>query len=293
MASLGEQNARDLALKMKLEIQLDKSMRKFFKTIAKDMRTHFKATRQVIDPRKYDLELGAILRGHYRKTAKAFEDRLRTNLIKTVGLRLRETKALDDKIKSAVNDHLYKRSNEQTSIISQTNAEEFDNAFQEARSDAFANNSSLSDDEVADEASDIFERRGLGRSKTIGQTETQYAAEATKSIEAYILLSEEDVIADGVVLKPENVTKTWSAILDNHTREAHIEADDQTVDEEEPFIVDGEKLMFPGDTSMGASLENVINCRCNTVRAIELTELPEFVNQPANRAPQRGNVFFP
>ena len=44
-------------------------------------------------------------------------------------------------------------------------------------------------------------------------------------------------------------------------------ADGQRVGVNEPFIVDGEKLMFPGDASMGASGKNFYNCRC-TVKAM-------------------------
>ncbi len=42
----------------------------------------------------------------------------------------------------------------------------------------------------------------------------------------------------------------------------HWKADHQSRDLEEPFMVTGEEMDFPGDTSMGASLGNVINCRC-------------------------------
>ena len=44
-------------------------------------------------------------------------------------------------------------------------------------------------------------------------------------------------------------------------------ADGQRVGVDEPFTVDGEKLMFPGDASMGASGRNLYNCR-STVKAM-------------------------
>jgi hypothetical protein len=34
---------------------------------------------------------------------------------------------------------------------------------------------------------------------------------------------------------------------------------------DEPFVVDGEQLMFPGDTSMGATARNIVNCRCTCI----------------------------
>lgn len=67
--------------------------------------------------------------------------------------------------------------------------------------------------------------------------------------------------AMGIKLKKE-----WLATLDGRTRPAHGAADGQQVDEDKPFIVDGYKMMYPGDTSAPAYL--VYNCRCTTVAAV-------------------------
>lgn len=56
------------------------------------------------------------------------------------------------------------------------------------------------------------------------------------------------------------LTKTWSARDDSATRPAHARADGQTVPVNQPFIVNMEALMAPGDPS--GSPSNVINCRC-------------------------------
>lgn len=57
----------------------------------------------------------------------------------------------------------------------------------------------------------------------------------------------------------------WVSTLDARTRPAHQRADGQVRDADKPFIVDGEKLMFPGDKSLGASGWNLYNCRCSYV----------------------------
>lgn len=57
--------------------------------------------------------------------------------------------------------------------------------------------------------------------------------------------------------------KVWLATVDSRTREAHMDADGQTVGLDEPFIVDGEELEFPGDPAGSAG--NVINCRCTLI----------------------------
>ena len=59
--------------------------------------------------------------------------------------------------------------------------------------------------------------------------------------------------------------KTWVTMGDKKVRPHHQAANFQTVPENEPFIVMNERLMFPGDTSLGASMINVANCRCSKV----------------------------
>lgn len=63
------------------------------------------------------------------------------------------------------------------------------------------------------------------------------------------------------------IVKRWVAVGDSKTREAHRHANGQTVDIDEPFIVDGEELMHPG--AEGGSPANVINCRCFMRAGIE------------------------
>lgn len=45
----------------------------------------------------------------------------------------------------------------------------------------------------------------------------------------------------------------------------HKSAEGQVVPVHAPFIVSGEPLMFPGDSSRGASISNTVNCRCTAV----------------------------
>lgn len=58
------------------------------------------------------------------------------------------------------------------------------------------------------------------------------------------------------------VLREWLATHDGRTRHEHGVADGQIVGVDEPFVVGGEKLMFPGDSSFGASGWNIYNCRC-------------------------------
>lgn len=64
--------------------------------------------------------------------------------------------------------------------------------------------------------------------------------------------------------------KEWVATLDKRTRDAHGYADGQRVALDKPFVVDGYKMMHPGDTSAPGYL--VYNCRCTMV-----TREPEYI----------------
>lgn len=73
--------------------------------------------------------------------------------------------------------------------------------------------------------------------------------------------------ADELERKGAILQKRWIAYDDNRSRihngvKIHVQADGQIVDSDKPFTVGGEKLMFPGDGSMGASGWNLYNCRC-------------------------------
>ncbi len=63
-------------------------------------------------------------------------------------------------------------------------------------------------------------------------------------------------------LREAQITHTWDATLDEFTRPHHFEADGLTVPIDEPFVIAGERMMFPGDDSLGATAKNLINCRC-------------------------------
>lgn len=55
------------------------------------------------------------------------------------------------------------------------------------------------------------------------------------------------------------MTKTWSSAMDDRTRDSHADLDGVTIPVDEPFVIDGDEGMFPGDFS---EAKNVINCRC-------------------------------
>ncbi|MBR3645984.1 MAG: hypothetical protein IKN54_06160 [Lachnospiraceae bacterium] len=62
--------------------------------------------------------------------------------------------------------------------------------------------------------------------------------------------------------KATQTTHTWVSMRDEFVRPAHAAADGQTVPINEPFIVGGYPLYYPGDVSANPPAELVICCRC-------------------------------
>lgn len=68
------------------------------------------------------------------------------------------------------------------------------------------------------------------------------------------------------------VAKKWISVSDGRTRDWHADAgfeygdDESAIPVDEPFVVNGEDMMYPG--AAGASPENVYNCRCGYSIAI-------------------------
>ena len=65
---------------------------------------------------------------------------------------------------------------------------------------------------------------------------------------------------------PIQLNKIWTSIIDTKTRTGdfnHVHPNGQKVPVAGFFTVSGQKMRFAGDTSFGASVGNVINCRCS------------------------------
>ena len=70
-------------------------------------------------------------------------------------------------------------------------------------------------------------------------------------------------------IDPRDGVKVWEASIDGRERETHAEVDGDEVPIDQPFEVGGYQMMHPGDSSMGAPAEEVINCRCSVSYRID------------------------
>lgn len=101
------------------------------------------------------------------------------------------------------------------------------------------------------------------RAENIARTETMHALNQAE------FESVKQVIAKGS-LAPEAVMKEWDATADGRTRSQHRAMNGQRVAFDEPFVApDGTRLMFPGDTSLGAGSDQVGNCRCRLKTVVD------------------------
>jgi len=106
-----------------------------------------------------------------------------------------------------------------------------------------------SNDVIAREIARMAPEIARPRAATIARTETHNSA----------------VAAVDATLQYKRITvrtKTWWSAQDRRVRPSHQEAHGQTVAYDQAFAVGGAAMMRPGDSSMGAGPEEVINCRC-------------------------------
>lgn len=110
--------------------------------------------------------------------------------------------------------------------------------------------------------------------------------------------------ADGIILR-----KYWLATYDKRGRDWHKDAgndytEEKAIEIDDFFIVDGEKMLHPGDAMHGASGHNLYNCRCsiaskvvgfNKVQVQKAMEQPKVFHEEDYRAFETGeqtNDFF-
>ena len=89
---------------------------------------------------------------------------------------------------------------------------------------------------------------------------SQYQAERFIRTETTAISNKAILESASTIFPKDQLQKEWSTALDGRERDSHARADGQTVPFNQPFIVQGEELMEPGDRRGSAS--NVINCRC-------------------------------
>lgn len=93
--------------------------------------------------------------------------------------------------------------------------------------------------------------------KQLAQTYAQQAYSAGRNHSIQQLL-------DNGTITQDQVQKKWRTMRDERVRHSHATMNNQRVGFMDPFVSGlGGLLMFPGDTSLGASDADIYNCRCS------------------------------
>ena len=254
------QARRDLIRKMDLEAQIIRKLTRLNNEIARGTIRSFNDGGLPFNASTLQKDFEDMLNDHYHKTAETFSRQLSATLPSDIAATAKEHTAIDE----ALLVYFAARAIEQARIITATNQKNINKSITEAT-------------DLRDDADKPFPRRDQavfagvgtlrklrGRQQSIAITETQNAAETAKATEAEVLAGHRPSIV-AASAAPANVTKEWVTVGDQNVRDSHVLADSQTRDVSKPFSVEGQLLRYPGDTSLGATAANVINCRCSSV----------------------------
>jgi hypothetical protein len=247
----------ELSIKMKMEGSLRRSVRKVFSGIGKDVLKHYSATGALPDIDKYHSKIKDVLSSHYKKVSNKFDRHFRDRH-DVAGIN-------DDDIKDNLDSFIDDTTTNRAVLIHQTNKDKLKKISLAVAATALASGAVLSNRHAAIKIRRKFVADGINRANTISMTETQVPAEATKQIESSLISNNSESVDDVSSNETEN-QKRWEAILDGKTRTDHAIADGQVVSVDEPFLVGGEPLMYPGDPL--GSVANTINCRCTAIHFV-------------------------
>lgn len=94
------------------------------------------------------------------------------------------------------------------------------------------------------------------RGETIGRTEAMQALNRSQH-EAYLQA------VDTGALRKQDIVRVWDSAGDSRVRWSHKRMDEQKRGIDDAFVSpSGARMMFPGDTSLGAGADEVVMCRC-------------------------------
>jgi hypothetical protein len=98
------------------------------------------------------------------------------------------------------------------------------------------------------------------RADVISRTETHTASQYASNF-----MARETAKQNGFTYE-----KAWLSVNDDRTRDSHADMRPEYIADDEMFDVGGEMMDYAGDQS--ASPDNIINCRCQTIRRVVLID---------------------
>lgn len=245
-------------LKLRLEASLRRKLHSIHIRMVRSFVRSIAQTGQIPDfQQEFGEELLEVMEAHWTRVGEAFTRRI-DRQIKVISI--------------VIAEHYKVRTVESVRQITDAGhrraATALDVARREARDALLIGEPALAELEIATNAGGIFSRQLQGTETRLVMFNTQEPAESAKLTQVEILSGEPPQIAGGSAAESK-MTKEWVNLGDSRVRTGrfdHLHAE-QEVRANEPFIVSGQKLRYPGDTSLGASTGNVANCRCSAIYA--------------------------
>lgn len=249
------QAKRDLGKKIQLESLIKPKLNTFFRIVARDAKTNFLENGTLnLSLNPFIPEMEAILSAHYKRVNNAFSRTIVNDLKchRDIVITKQDQERIDIEDQRFTED----RADENSRLIVNTTSDQLIQSYDDAERLLTESGEPFGVDDQALLATSLFLSRSASRPDTIALTETQAPAENSKNNQIARLTLIGIATAESL--------KIWTTILDDKARDAHLDADGQGQPPLGNFIVAGEDLKYPGDTSQGASAGNVINCRCST-----------------------------
>lgn len=264
------QATREGILKRRLEAQLVPLIRPLFSRLALQFRISVSSTGGI--PGQAILEAGisdwrAILMRHYERVQRAFSGMVVTEQ------EIKQEDNLDDDLREALLIWRTMASERSSKNIMSTSEKNMREALNQAHAELLRMGLPSDNRSVVALGVAILKRKFKGRLRTIAMFETQQSAENAKFSEAETISGVRPSQITGQPSRPVPTSKIWRNMQDERVRPApgqdprfnHRIPEGQDRNIYQPFDVSGEKLMYPGDVSLGASRQNVINCRCASI----------------------------
>ena len=101
---------------------------------------------------------------------------------------------------------------------------------------------------------------------TLGDEASKRAVLIARTETTGALNAGQDIVRNKLAAEGLIMGKEWTAALDIHTRNAHVEAHGQKVAPGQMFTIGGEEARYPGDTMLSA--EQRCHCRCAAISVV-------------------------
>ena len=279
--------------KRELSEQYDKNKRVFERSLARDLTAFFAFISTEVfasfatsglppNMTEYQEELAAILKKSYRKTGTFFSHHIQRLMSEVEPDSEEHEELLNDVQEERSNleaallllliPFYNRQSREQAQFILRTTQKIIrdeqikvltDVALEEAESlqaGQAISDSQVSQVEVSRRISKQVNKRNRNRVDGISSDQVGDVAQVAKQTEADEVVKVADQV--GIAIDPR---KEWVTVGDSRVRRPHQRANGQQRPLDGLYNVGGDMLKYPKDRSHGASLDNTINCRCDSV----------------------------